>query len=96
MGSYNYTQYLWGLDSSRDGSCKEKGKGGTSNKLLRSAKGGNVRINFIKHMDLFLDRGWACSYNNETSWDKVISMRYMHYVKKWEPNPLLEFDRFLY
>jgi hypothetical protein len=32
------------------------------------------------------------SYDNETNGDKEVPLRYRHYVKNWEPNPLPELD----
>jgi hypothetical protein len=63
-----------------------------SSKMLRTTRGGNVRRKFKKCMDLFLVEGGMCSYDNEIDGDKEVPLRYKHYVKNWEPNPLPKLD----
>jgi hypothetical protein len=52
----------------------------TSNRAI-STRGGKVGIKLCRHMELFLDGGCSCSYDDESIGDIEVPFRYKHLVR---------------
>ena len=84
--------YLLDLSSSSEGSLGRPEESETSSRSTRarSTRCQKIRRKFDKCMNLFLQGGGSCSYDDEIVGDIDVALRYQHLVKQWVPRDLLQ------